>query len=231
MAKSPQRITQSHLKVLAADPQRFKRLYVDEVELPTVVGNAAAIERGKQFHQLVQQQALGLPIASLVEADPKLKQYLRAFQTAPPPLLNGNLQSEYPLALSLQNFQLYGIVDLLVETPERAQIVDWKTYWRSRSYDELATNWQTRLYLCLLAETRGYPPDRLSMTYWFAEDPQQWVEVVYDTDTHTHTLQEISTLLKSLETWLATEFPSSPAIQKFTDDNRSIAEIPPLPLP
>ena len=231
MARSPQRITQSHLKVLAADPQRFKRLYLDRVELPNMIGDDAAIERGKQFHQLVQQQTLGLPIASIVEADPKLKQYFRAFKTAPPPLLQGSRQSEYPLALPLQNFQLYGVVDLLVETPERAQIVDWKTYRRAHSYEQLATDWQTRLYLCLLAETRDYPPEHLSMLYWFAENPKQWVEVVYDTDTHIHTLQAISTLLTLLETLLATGFPNSPVSQNSTGDSQSIAEIPPLPLP
>ena len=177
MAQAPQRITQSHLRLLDSEPHRFQRLYADGLELPSVARNSAAIERGKQFHQVLQQQSLGLPIAPLVEADPDLKRYFQAFQTSPPPLLDGTRSAEYPLALPWGDFQLYGIVDLLVESNDRAQIVDWKTYWRSRSFSELVDDWQTRLYLFLLAEARSYVPEQISMLYWFAEDPQPCLEM------------------------------------------------------
>lgn len=231
MAQSPQRITHSHLRILDSEPHLFERLYVEGLELPTIPGNSAAIERGKQFHQLVQQQALGLPIASLVESDPNLRRYFRAFQTSPPPLLNGPRHWEYPLALPLQNFQLYGVVDVLVETPERAQIVDWKTYGRSLSSEALAFDWQTRLYFLLVTETRNYLPEQLSMLYWFTEEPQHWVEVAYDSDTHIRNLRAISILLESLDKWLSSGFPRSSPPQQVAPEGQPISNMPPLPLP
>ncbi|MEL7085716.1 MAG: PD-(D/E)XK nuclease family protein [Cyanobacteria bacterium J06597_1] len=237
MGQIPQRITQSHLRLLDSEPHRFARLYTDGLEPPTVARNSAAIERGKQFHQLLHQQSLGLPIASLVDGDPDLKRYFQAFQTCPPPLLEGNRLAEYALALPWGDFQLYGIVDLLVETGEvveaddRAQIVDWKTYWRSRSFEELVNDWQTRLYLFLLTEARGYVPERVSMLYWFAEDPQHCIEISYSSKAHRNTRTDLAKLLDALAGWLQSGFPDPSIAENSKFDPRSIADIPPLPLP
>ena len=232
MAQPPQRITQSHLRVLDSEPHRFQRLYSDRLELPNVARNSAAIERGKQFHQLLQQQSLGLPIAPLIETDPDLMRYFQAFRDSPPPLLDGNRLAEYPLALPWSEFQLYGIVDLLIETDSRAQIVDWKTYWRSRSFDELVNDWQTRLYLFLLTETRCYAPELVSMLYWFAEDPQHSVDIPYNSKAHANTRADIDRLMQSLQDWLQSGFPSpSVSTEELKPEVLRIADIPPLPLP
>ncbi|MEM8716395.1 MAG: PD-(D/E)XK nuclease family protein [Cyanobacteria bacterium P01_A01_bin.3] len=237
MGQIPQRITQSHLRLLDSEPHQFARLYTDGLEPPTVARNSAAIERGKQFHQLLHQQSLGLPIAPLVDGDPDLKRYFQAFQTCPPPLLEGNRLAEYALALPWGDFQLYGIVDLLVETGEvveadnRAQIVDWKTYWRSRSFEELVDDWQTRLYLFLLTEARGYFPERVSILYWFAEDPQHCIEISYSSEAHRNTRTDLAKLLDALAGWLQSGFPDPSIAENSKFDPRSIADIPPLPLP
>ena len=232
MAQPPLRITQSHLRVLDSEPHRFQRLYSDRLELPTVARNSAAIERGKQFHQLLQQQSLGLPIAPLVESDPDLMRYFQAFRDNPPPLLGGNRFAEYPLAMPWGDFQLYGIVDLLIETDNRSQIVDWKTYWRSRSFNELEIDWQTRLYLFLLTETRGYAPERVAMLYWFAEDPQHSIEIPYSSDVHANTQTDITRLMQALHDWLQSGFPTHPVTSdELKSEALSIDDIPPLPLP
>ncbi|MGK7905933.1 MAG: PD-(D/E)XK nuclease family protein [Synechococcus sp.] len=231
MSQLLQRITQAHLRVLDLEPYRFEGLYLDGVELPTVAGNLAAIERGKQFHQLLQQQEMGLPIQALIEADPDLSRYFQAFASCPPPLIEGQRRSEYPLAMPFQGVQLYGIPDLLVEASDRAQIVDWKTYRRSLDLAVLQSDWQTRLYLFLLAETRNYAPEQLSMLYWFSEQPSQWVEVSYDADTHAQNGATIRGLLHSLRGWITSGFPTAPCTQVDAPQKQKIAAIPPVPLP
>jgi hypothetical protein len=46
--------------------------------------------------------------------------------------------------------------------------------------DKLAKNWQTRLYLYVLAETSAYPPDSLSMTYWFVQLPRSPEQITFN---------------------------------------------------
>ncbi|MEM9567374.1 MAG: PD-(D/E)XK nuclease family protein [Cyanobacteria bacterium P01_E01_bin.34] len=231
MAQILQRITQSHLRLLDSEPHRFARLYSDGLELPTHTRNSAANERGKQFHQLLHQQSLGLPIASLVDGNPDLKRYFQAFQTCPPPLLDGKQLAEYPLASPWGDFQLYGVVDLLVEAGDRAQVVDWKTYWRARSFEELVNDWQTRLYLFLLAETSEYSPEQVSMLYWFAEAPQSYIEIFYSSKAHHKTYNDLANLLDLLAEWLQFGFPEPSIAENSKSDAFSIADIPPLPLP
>jgi hypothetical protein len=70
------------------------------------------------------------------------------------------------------NYLLTVIYDLILLESDRAVIFDWKTYLKPIDADKLAKNWQTRLYLYVLAETSAYPPDSLSMTYWFVQLPR-----------------------------------------------------------
>jgi len=69
------------------------------------------------------------------------------------------------------NYLLTVIYDLILLESDRAVIFDWKTYLKPIDADKLAKNWQTRLYLYVLAETAAYPLDSLSMTYWFVQLP------------------------------------------------------------
>ncbi|WP_017327125.1 PD-(D/E)XK nuclease family protein [Synechococcus sp. PCC 7336] len=235
MWEKPQRITQTHLRVLDKEPHRFRRLFLDGLALPNLPRNPEAIERGQQFHQLMQQQALALPIDALVAADRDLKRYFDAYERHPPPSIEGDRQAEYPLAIAMRGFQLFGVVDLLVTNRDRAQIVDWKTYRRPRELRELEFDWQTRLYLFLLAETHGYSPAMLSMTYWFAEAPDRPVTLHYDRATHQANRQILARLLGQLEDWLThNSFPDGSEFQREIAGaarQLDVADIPPLPLP
>lgn len=235
MWEKPQRITQTHLRVLDDEPDRFRWRFLDGLAVPNLPRNPEAIERGQQFHQLMQQQALELPIDALVAADLDLQRYFDAYDRHPPPLIEGDRQAEYPLAAAIRGFQLFGIVDLLVTNRDRAQIVDWKTYRRARKLQDLESDWQTRLYLFLLAETNGYEPETLSMTYWFAEAPDCPVTLHYDRTTHQANYQTIDRLLSQLEDWLThNSFPAEIEPHRNSakvDLQLSVADIPPLALP
>jgi PD-(D/E)XK nuclease superfamily len=77
--------------------------------------------------------------------------------------------------------------------------VDWKTYGMPEDVEGLRQDWQTRLYLYLLAENSGIAPENLAMTYWFlgGKTPQSW-RLVYDAAQHEATQVELHGLLDRL---------------------------------
>ena len=93
-------------------------------------------------------------------------------------------EAEHYRTLGFGDYVLVAIYDLLTATQNEAKIIDWKTNQRLVNREKLANNWQTRLYLYLLVETSDYPPEQVSMTYWFVrlrgdEKPQK-ITFVYD---------------------------------------------------
>jgi hypothetical protein len=93
---------------------------------------------------------------------------------------------------------------LILFEVDRATILDWKTYLKPEKVDKLAKNWQTRLYLYVLAETSAYPPESLSMTYWFVRLPQtpESITFPYNAQLHDRARQDLSRLLANLDRWL-----------------------------
>lgn len=222
------RITHAHLHAIAATPERFKSQFLDLTDLPTLPKDVEAIERGRRFHQLMQQHFLGLDIGPLLAADADLERYFRAYQTHPPDLIAGTRHSECVLTSAWGEFQLYGVLDLLVLAPDRAQIVDWKTYRRPAPADRLCQHWQTRLYSYLLAENASVDRAALSVTYWFAEAPDCPVVIPYSDTAYEKDRDLIGDLLGQLEGWLTCGFPEpEPSLPALL----AVDCMPELPLP
>lgn len=203
------RLSQGHLNLLAECPPRFARTYLWQTgSLPDPeIENSQTW--GKQFHLLMQQRELGLPIDSLLAENSELDRSIEALISAAPELFTPHLphcyrEAEYTLTLSHGNYLLTTIYDLLVATDNKAQIIDWKTYALPQKKEKLATNWQTRLYLYVLAETSEYEPEQISMTYWFVKPPQkpQSLTFSYSKEQHQETKEALQTLLDKLDLWL-----------------------------
>ena len=96
------------------------------------------------------------------------------------------------------------IYDLLIAQSDRATIIDWKTYPKPQTKKKLAQNWQTRLYLYILAETSPYLPEQLSMTYWFVKLPTKPKHhtFFYNQQLHQQTERDLNQLLTKLDSWL-----------------------------
>lgn len=195
-------LSQSHLNLLSQCPRKFQYRYLDQWGLPTVEIQLEQQTLGSQFHHLIQQQALGLDIQPFLETSSQLRQWFEALQQFPPPLLKGASQHEYQQLLRCQNVTLVAVYDLLIQTPQQAQIVDWKTYRRPRNLEALRQDWQTRLYPYLLVETSAYVPEQVSMLYWFAQvrgGESHYLVLPYDTAQHQQTHQDLMQLLQQLE--------------------------------
>lgn len=200
-------LSQGQLNCLTACPRKFQHLYLDQLGLPQFEVPQDQPRLGKQFHQLLHQKALGIDISPLAQTHPQLQQWLTIFAQEPPPMIVGEHHSEHLRSLLMQDYLLIAVYDLLIQGPQQAQILDWKTYQRPQDPDKLRLNWQTRLYPFLLAATSSYRPEQISMTYWFAEVPphrpatDHLLTVPYSQEMHQQNQQDLSHLLDQLSQW------------------------------
>jgi hypothetical protein len=170
-------LTQGHLKQLEVCPRKFQYGYLEQLTTPTHPEMRQSQEWGTRFHRVMQQQELGLSVAPLLAADVELAEAVNRMVKAAPELFQVKdeefRQSEHRRTLAYGNFLLTVVYDLLIMSSEGAQIVDWKTYLKPQGKQSLEADWQTRLYLYVLAETTDFEPQQLAMKYWFvrAQDP------------------------------------------------------------
>jgi hypothetical protein len=201
-------LSQTHLQILSTCPRKFQSLFLEQLALPQPSLGSEQRQLGVQFHQLMQQQEMGLEIQPLLNDNPQLQRWFDQFQQFPPLMIAGTRLSEHSDALGFQNFILVAVYDLLIQGPQQAQIIDWKTYRRPPNIQVLQQNWQTQLYLFMLAETSGYTPEQISMTYWFAEvrgsgaTQSHWINIPYTSQLHKQTQQALSLLLTTLSQWM-----------------------------
>jgi len=203
------RLSQAHLNRFATCPRQFQYVYLDQLAAPAPPLQQERARWGNQFHRLMQQRELGLPIASLLAAEPPLQRALQALERAAPDWLislpGTQREAESRRSLAFQGFLLAAVYDLLIAEPQRARILDWKTSWQPRDRQQLAADWQTRLYRFLLVETSAYQPEQVSLTYWFAlVKPQpQALTLGYDRQQHEQTRRDLQALLADMAAAIA----------------------------
>jgi hypothetical protein len=203
------RLSQGQLNLLERCPRQFQHTYLEQLGSPINPEQQERQTWGSRFHLLMQQRELGLPIESLVQEDPQLQHWMKAFASAAPEILTPNTnnqfrESEHCRTVQVQDYLLTVIYDLLIADARTAQILDWKTYPKPPNKRNLEQNWQTRLYLYVLAQTSDYLPEQISMTYWFvqSEDKPQSIKFTYTQAQHEKTRQKLNRLLNQLTGWL-----------------------------
>ncbi|MEB3161080.1 MAG: PD-(D/E)XK nuclease family protein [Synechocystis sp.] len=204
-------LNQSHLQLLSTCPPQFQRRYLEQLGGLIEPDHQAKAEWGKTFHQLMQQWALGLPVETMLSQspDPAAAEFRAALQTlvANVPALQlppSQRQAEHQRTFNLGADLLTVVYDLLVILPDRAEILDWKTYPQPAKKAKITDHWQTKLYLYVLAETSNYAPEQLSMTYWFVQATTgvKKLTIPYHQGAHDHTHQELTHLLAQFHQWL-----------------------------
>jgi hypothetical protein len=228
----PLRLSQTQLNLLATCPRKFQHLYLEQLAAPPDVEQQERLSQGSQFHLLMQQWQLGLPIEPLLHTDESLQRWFRAFEAAAPEILTlpGEpepplSQSEHTRTLEFEGYLLTVVYDLLMLGDRSAKILDWKTYPRPRQPKWLLQNWQTRLYPFVLAETSLYAPAQISMVYWFFQSSEsqetsqgtiaepQSLTLVYDSEKHEQTRRNLRDLLNQLTGWLQRYENGEPLLQ------------------
>ncbi len=190
-------------------PRRFQLRYALQVAWPAPEAEPISEREhhsrlARDFHQLVHQHLLGLPIENLSASvhDPDLERWWNAYLSYVPSFGNARVMPEVGLSTPLAGYRLVAQYDAVVVSDQRAMlIVDWKTYRQRPSRDWLAQRLQTRVYPVVLvqagasitymplSEDSGNPiePDTVEMRYWMAEYPRdpesfRYDEAVYQAD-------------------------------------------------
>lgn len=224
------RLSQGHLNLLVACPRKFQHTYLEQISIPTDPEQEKYQTLGSRFHLLMQQQEMSLPINSFLQADTQLQTWMTNFANVAPEILTPETdsqtfrESEHYRTLQIQDYLITVIYDLLIADDEKAQIFDWKTHPQPPNKSYLSKNWQTRLYMYVLAETSKYLPKNISMTYWFvqAKDQPKNMQFKYNTRQHQQTEQELNQILSNLTNWLEQyhenqSFPQEPQLKKSCD--------------
>ncbi|WP_434687191.1 PD-(D/E)XK nuclease family protein [Pseudanabaena minima] len=217
-------ISQGHLNIWEICQRKYQYSFLEELSLPEAdLQSKENLLLGSNFHLLMQQKELGLDVAVLATSDPKLQLWLSAFDQKPPEMIAGDRLCEHrrtlgmPIEMSLHHsqnsvhgqgyFVLTAIYDFLILGDLQAQILDWKTHQVAIAAEKLKSNWQTRLYLYLLAKTTNYSPEQLSMTYWFANTAES-VIISYSQDDYISTEIKLKQILAEINQ--AIDYPKLP---------------------
>jgi len=204
-------ISQGHLNIWEICQRKYQYSFLEELSLPEAdLQSKKKLLLGANFHLLMQQKELGLDVSLLASSEPQLQSWLSAFEHQPPEMIAGDRLCEHrrtlekPIEMSLHHsqnrdhgqgyFVLTAIYDFLILGDRQAQILDWKTHQVAIAADKLKNNWQTRLYLYLLAKTTNYAPEQLSMTYWFANTAES-VIIAYSQVEHDQTEKKLQHIL------------------------------------
>ncbi len=204
------RLSQAQLKHLETCPRKFQHIYLERLNPPPNPEQWQHLSWGSRFHKLMQQRELGLPIASLAACDPQMQAAINALEAAAPEIFSTQpptdtfRQAEHWRSCHFQGYILTAVYDLLIADGHSARIFDWKTYPLSQKTRPLAREWQTRLYLFIMAETSDYPPEMISMTYWFVQSggKAQSLTCTYDNAKHEETQRDLTRILKRFQGWL-----------------------------
>lgn len=206
-------LSQSHLTLLDTCPRKFKYVFFDALSGPSTYEQQATTQWGSQFHLLMQQRALDLPVEVMANADAAMSESLSALSSAAPEVFKhlpiaatggaaggGFSQSEHRRTLAFNDYLLTAVYDLVVTAADEGQIFDWKTHQKSPQRERLQNDWQTRLYLYILSETTSLAPEQLSMTYWFVRSGSEpsFHRFGYSKAQHQQTQQDLQQLTDEL---------------------------------
>lgn len=228
-------LTQGHLKLLERCSRRLQYAYLDQLAAPEDPDRLERQRWGTRFHLAMQQRELGLRLEPLLAQEPDLAAAVVALEEQSAQWFGAEIdpteretlrQSEHRRSLPWGRYELTVVYDLLRLTARSGQIVDWKTYRHRPRKPQLAQDWQTRLYLYVLAETTDLDPAQLSMTYWFVSPPTgpsprqvkppEQITISYSNHKHRTTARDLRRLTGRLDQLLDTPtkpFPNFPKVE------------------
>lgn len=207
------RLSQGQLQAFLTCAQRFKLRYLEKLpwpHSPLDPQQASAIRQGQEFHQLLERYFLGLSIDEDNTSDRQLWMWWRRFEENLVPLPPGRMLPEQGLTIPVGEHFLTGRFDLVLIGSEKdhppIHIYDWKTS-RPRPTTDLQEEWQSRLYLALIAESknalmggRKTPcPDQITLTYWYVSDPRNPRTINYSAKKHEQNWAEIQLLVTEID--------------------------------
>lgn len=230
---APFNFSQSSLQDYQDCNRRFQLRYIEQLRWPAVetapvLENERRQLEGQQFHRMIQQYLVGLPVEKITQiaestASPELARwwgnFTAALSTNLAELTQGANYPEQSLSAPTAAHRLLAKYDLIHVQDGRATIYDWKTYHQRPKDEWMAARLQTRVYLSLLAEAgahlnagQPFQPENVEMMYWYAEYPSEPARFKYDTLRRQHEWQELAGLINEIAA--RQSFPLTPDEKK-----------------
>ncbi len=179
--------------------RRFELRYLMRVRWPAaesepIEEQEQRMQRGADFHRLIQQHLLGIPEDRLTSSidDPALAelwQHYLSFRPIEQSAGSRNYEAhpEVSLMTSVRGHRLMAKYDVMVAVGHRDLVIfDWKTSRHRYEPDEAEERLQTRVYRFVAVRSGArfmggdaVLPDRVMMVYWFATHPNAPVRIPY----------------------------------------------------
>ena len=202
------RLSQTHFISLEYCPRLFQYQWIEQLGLTVeAIDPEDSVRSGSEFHQLVQQRSLSLPIDAWLLANPQLQQWWTALTRAEPSLF-GEDALQFQASEQVRTWECLGqtlvvVYDWVQFRTDRAVILDWKTYPKPEKPQWVAKNWQSRLYPFVLMQTSDYSAEQIEMRYWFLEPNAQPLRLPYNSEQATATERDLTTIVTQLNQNLA----------------------------
>ncbi|MGA9396912.1 MAG: PD-(D/E)XK nuclease family protein, partial [Anaerolineaceae bacterium] len=209
------RFSQASLRDYLACPRRFCLRYIERLAWPAIeaepyIEREQHLKRGALFHRLVEQKLKGIPEGALTSlaTENNLAEWWNAFLVFHAGLPDGARLPEWTITVRLGQYALIAKYDLLIPGADgKCTIYDWKTSSIRTKPDVLRNDIQTRLYLMMAAETGGsltggaaFPPDSLSIGYWFSAFPREPELIPYSEALYKRDRADILELIEKIAT-------------------------------
>lgn len=195
----------------------LRRLAWPAVQSEPVLEFERYMQQGEQFHRMVQQHQVGVPLERLtpLAQGEDLSRWWENYLSYNAE--KGSLGSlavegtrryaEISLSVPVGTARLVAKYDLLVVTSAgRAVIYDWKTARKRPRRQWLAGHLQTRVYPYLLVRggahlNQGIPfdPEQVEMVYWFANFPEQAEHFPYNKSAFDSDGEYLAELISSVQ--------------------------------
>jgi len=213
--------SQSNLRDYLECRRRFQWRHLERrpwpaLRTPEAAAWEEAIARGRQFHLLLHQAAIGLDVSDQVtDAPPDVRRWWEAWIAHPlRDLPAARIFSELTVSVPVGDFALVARFDrLLLADDGRAMIVDWKTDTRVPAPSALAVHVQTIIYRYVLVEgapqvSGGQPiePGDVTLTYWYAEQPAEPIRLAYSDGQHRQARAQIRGWIQEIAGLSADQF-------------------------
>ncbi|MBW4436751.1 MAG: PD-(D/E)XK nuclease family protein [Pleurocapsa minor GSE-CHR-MK-17-07R] len=179
--------SQSSLNDYLDCQRRFELRYLMDARWPAETSSPAndfeaAMLRGADFHRMIHQHTLGVPesiLTASVRGDEKLANWWKSWLSWQAAHIPHDVvrYAEISLGAPIADFRLQAKYDMIVVLPDGTlHIYDWKTGKRPKQAHR-KTDMQSDVYRFVLAQAGGWlidaeavPPERIRMTYWYAQD-------------------------------------------------------------
>ncbi len=187
--------TQSNLQDYLDCKRRFFLKHIQRLSWPAIPSEPVLeyellLQKGVIFHRLAYQYFIGIPIDKLnmIAENEGVSEWWSSFQGYVNRKIDKNalLLPERMVKIRRESHLIAVRYDLLAVSDDKIHIIDWKTSQQSFTLANAKRRIQTRLYQYVIKQTDSFLgkskplPNQISMSYWFAQFPEDVVDISYD---------------------------------------------------